>query len=419
MGDPLVKDEKGKQQQPSLEEQKIALERYKARLDFWKFIGASVFAAIAIAAIPPGFQWATNKLEGARKDRELLQSQASFHDNYVKDFLEKALNQDVEIRIRLATYFSNVSDTTYKQGWDAYLKQIGDLRDKLRTEINNDEQKLFELQKSDPDNVAEIAKFKRNLAWKYGELGYSEPNRDVVRDPRSTPVNRPATSPDLTVLSTTGNTSEIAGCLASAGFKYVARFYLTTPTSRSQSITANEVAALASHGIRVIAIQQQEFRDRKFVDVFSADTGTEVSTKTFNAARSVGQPGGTPIFFDVPSTISAADIETGLKPFFESVDRVNKSEADPARRYRIGVYGPYNVIQGLRDAGLIELGWIKFASWLQIATTYNFIAPRSDLKWDLHSNNFYEDPPCGSWDAIRGTINPQVSGTDLSFSLRS
>jgi len=127
MGDPLVKDEKGKQQQPSLEEQKIALERYKARLDFWKFIGASVFAAIAIAAIPPGFQWATNKLEGARKDRELLQSQASFHDNYVKDFLEKALNQDVEIRIRLATYFSNVSDTTYKQGWDAYLKQIGDL----------------------------------------------------------------------------------------------------------------------------------------------------------------------------------------------------------------------------------------------------------------------------------------------------
>jgi hypothetical protein len=176
-----------KRAQQDLEEKKIALERYKALLDFRKFIGGSVCTAIAIAAIPPGFQLATNMLEAARKDRELLQSQAAFHDNYVKEFLEKALNQDIEIRLRLATYFSKVSGEGYKKGWDAYLDESRGFRDKLRAEINQGEQELFALPQDDPGSLAKIAELKRNLAWKYGELGYSEPNRDVVRDPRSVP----------------------------------------------------------------------------------------------------------------------------------------------------------------------------------------------------------------------------------------
>lgn len=42
-----------------LEREKIGLDRYKAKLDFWKFVLGSVFAAIAIATIPPSFQFAT------------------------------------------------------------------------------------------------------------------------------------------------------------------------------------------------------------------------------------------------------------------------------------------------------------------------------------------------------------------------
>jgi len=169
-----------------LETQKIALDRYKAKLDFWKFMGASVFAAIVIATIPPIFQWANEKLESARKDRELSQSRATFHDTYIKDFLEKgALNQDIEIRIRLAKYFADVSDDSYKAGWSNYFADLSELRNKLRMEIDSGERQLYDLQQSRPPDDARIAEIKRDLAWKYGELGYSEPNRDVVRDPRS------------------------------------------------------------------------------------------------------------------------------------------------------------------------------------------------------------------------------------------
>ena len=95
----------------------FALERYKAKLDFWKVVLVSGFAAIAIASIPPGFQFATSWLENARKGRELAQSQATYHDTCIKDFVEKALKEDIEYRIRLAMYFANVSAEAYKQGW--------------------------------------------------------------------------------------------------------------------------------------------------------------------------------------------------------------------------------------------------------------------------------------------------------------
>jgi hypothetical protein len=187
----------GPRQELRLEYKKIELERYKARLDLWKFLAGSVCAAIVIAAIPPAFQWTTAKLEEVRKTRELeLEdkrkekelnlSKATFHDSYVKDFLEKALNQDIEIRIRLGTYFADVSDETYKTGWQEYLTTLSKLRDKLRREIDDKEKDLYALKiRGSAEDVPTIAEIERDLKWKYGELGYSPPDRDVVKDPRS------------------------------------------------------------------------------------------------------------------------------------------------------------------------------------------------------------------------------------------
>ena len=56
---------------PELEIRKLELERYKARLDYRKFVLASVFAAITIAAIPPLFQLATALLEYTKSQAQL------------------------------------------------------------------------------------------------------------------------------------------------------------------------------------------------------------------------------------------------------------------------------------------------------------------------------------------------------------
>jgi hypothetical protein len=138
---------------PEQASQNFALERYKATLDFWKFVLVSGFAAILIALLPALFQYATAILEDARKAREATledarkardaaQSKATFHDTYIKDFVQMGLNQDIEIRIRLATYFAKLSDDDYKKGWNDYLKDLILLRNGIRTEIDEGEKKL-------------------------------------------------------------------------------------------------------------------------------------------------------------------------------------------------------------------------------------------------------------------------------------
>jgi hypothetical protein len=71
--------------------------------------------------------------EAARK----MQAQ-QFRDSYAKDFLNAALNQDIEQRIRLAKYITLVSSE--KDDWTKYLSDLTELRNTKKVEIDNLEQ---------------------------------------------------------------------------------------------------------------------------------------------------------------------------------------------------------------------------------------------------------------------------------------
>src|SRR5215469_13742210 len=96
---------------PALERLRIDAERYKARLEFRKHVIVSGFVAAAIAAIPPGFQYATAKLEEAKsaaqlqadlktKEADLNQKQEESRQEYIKLFIDMAVDQDIELRLR-------------------------------------------------------------------------------------------------------------------------------------------------------------------------------------------------------------------------------------------------------------------------------------------------------------------------------
>ena len=72
--------------------------------------------------------------------------------------------------MRLASYFSFVSDEDHKKGWNDYLNSLSHLRDDTRVKINENEQKLRDLQNfTDSKDVAKIDEIRRNLTWWYGE----------------------------------------------------------------------------------------------------------------------------------------------------------------------------------------------------------------------------------------------------------
>ena len=92
-----------------LEREKLKLDRYKAQLDYKKFVLGSVFVALAIAAIPPLFQLATAALEYVKSSAERQAKQQVFRDDYIKEFVGNALNQDIELRRNKGVRPLNVS----------------------------------------------------------------------------------------------------------------------------------------------------------------------------------------------------------------------------------------------------------------------------------------------------------------------
>ena len=190
---------------PEIERLRINTEKYRAKLEFWKYVIVSGFVAAAIAAIPPGFQYATAKLEEAKsaaqltadlrtKEAERTAKQEEFRQDFVKLFVDKALDQDVELRLRFAEYFASVSAEPFRGGWIEYRNRLESERQKVRDSINAMERQWV-MNASDPNRKQpEINEIERNLAWAYKEVGYVERNRSVSTDPR-TPETVPPRSP--------------------------------------------------------------------------------------------------------------------------------------------------------------------------------------------------------------------------------
>jgi predicted chitinase len=195
--------------QIQLEQRKLKLEYYKARLEYRKFVLGSVFVAIAIAAIPPLFQLATAFLEYVKSSQQLQVDKANktadretkqqeFRDDYIKEFLSNALNQDIELRIRFSEYFAFVSTDNFKQDWRGYHTELVRHRDDIRKQIDKMEAEWQQkAQAKDPDRL-DIDRLERNLAWAYKEVGYVERNRSVAANPRAPDAKPVAGSPATT-----------------------------------------------------------------------------------------------------------------------------------------------------------------------------------------------------------------------------
>jgi hypothetical protein len=201
----------------SLEAQRIELERYKARLDFRKFMWGTVVAGVTIAAIPPLFQLATAYLEYIKSEAARSMQAQQFRDGYVKDFLNTALNQDIEVRIRFAKYFSSVSSN--KADWQNYLSDLTKLREAKKVEIDKLEEAWEKLANQPRANATEVNKAQRHLDWTYSEVGYVAPNRSTLSNPR---VADDSKGPGLSLASIVPERRPIAqkilDAFAAAGF---------------------------------------------------------------------------------------------------------------------------------------------------------------------------------------------------------
>ncbi|MGC1495063.1 MAG: hypothetical protein WA790_04585 [Sulfitobacter sp.] len=161
----------------------IELSRYQARLGVWKVVLGSFIVGMAGIIIPAAINMTTLLFDSWQKEARFELEKQTAHQQYIKDFFETAVNQDVELRIRFANYFANLSDGEQKLLWRGYFDQLVAERNASRAKINALEADLVKLQKVEQtvENVTELDLIARELNWTYAEIGYVPLDRGVVQ----------------------------------------------------------------------------------------------------------------------------------------------------------------------------------------------------------------------------------------------
>ena len=184
-----------------------ALERYRIKYGLYKVLFGTAIVGLAGVLVPGAIEFwklhfedqrrqAEFAVEDQRKRLELQIAQTNQQQAYVKDFLQTALNQDIELRIRFADYFANVAAESFKEDWKTFRDSLVKVRDKTRREIHDRELKIrLALAVDDPtvEKQAEIAQLERELEWRYREIGYVAKDRSVVRS-KSEQLDDPSSS---------------------------------------------------------------------------------------------------------------------------------------------------------------------------------------------------------------------------------
>lgn len=173
------------------------LERYRIRYNFYKIIFGTAVVGLASVLVPGAVEFWQLIFDNRHKKVEIELAQISNHQDYVKEFLDTALNQDIELRIRFAGYFAHVAAPPFKEDWLAFHDALVRVRNKTRSEIHERESAIRVAMANDHPEIEEqikIAQLERELEWRYREVGYVPKNRSVVRS-KSEELEDPVVSP--------------------------------------------------------------------------------------------------------------------------------------------------------------------------------------------------------------------------------
>ena len=161
-------------------QQEYSLRRYEARLGFWKVVLGTFIVGLAGVLIPGAIEAYKAHFDLRQKEAqsEFVRQQAN--QQYVKDFFDTAVNQDIELRVRFASYFESLSEGEFKNNWKNYHSTLIATRDESRRKINELSERLFNLERANvPDDIL-VLRTRRELAWARLETGYVEVEKGGV-----------------------------------------------------------------------------------------------------------------------------------------------------------------------------------------------------------------------------------------------
>lgn len=152
-------------------------------------------------------------------------------------------------------------------------------------------------------------------------------------------------------------TADTAKTLRENGYKIVGRYLTgnvrTSSGLTSKALTSKELSAIFNAGLSVFPIYQDGGYESSY---FVKDQGTRDAYSAASAARRLGFPSGTTIYFAVDFDAYDYEVTDKIIPYFQEIKSAfMKMQAfSTAPKYEIGVYGPRNICIRTSEAGLTK-----------------------------------------------------------------
>ncbi|MES5397726.1 glycoside hydrolase domain-containing protein [Bacillus amyloliquefaciens] len=152
-------------------------------------------------------------------------------------------------------------------------------------------------------------------------------------------------------------TADTAQTLRENGYKIVGRYLTgnvrTSSGLTSKALTSKELSTIFDAGLSVFPIYQDGGYESSY---FVKDQGTRDAYSAASAARRLGFPSGTTIYFAVDFDAYDYEVTDKIIPYFQEIKSAfMKMQAfSTAPKYEIGVYGPRNICIRASEAGLTK-----------------------------------------------------------------
>ncbi|MCY8907471.1 DUF1906 domain-containing protein [Bacillus atrophaeus] len=203
-------------------------------------------------------------------------------------------------------------------------------------------------------------------------------------------------------------TAETAKTLRNNGYKIVGRYLTgnvrTSSGLASKALTAKELSIIFDAGLKVFPIYQDGGYESSY---FVKDQGTRDAYSAASAARRLGFPSGTTIYFAVDFDAYDYEVTDKIIPYFQEIKSAfaKMQTFSTAPKYEIGVYGPRNICIRTAEA---ELTKYSFVANMSTGFSGNLGYPMPD-NWAF--DQFYEGT-IGSGDGSIAIDKDSFSGRD-------
>ncbi|MCY7944890.1 DUF1906 domain-containing protein [Bacillus atrophaeus] len=207
-------------------------------------------------------------------------------------------------------------------------------------------------------------------------------------------------------------TAETAQTLRNNGYKIVGRYLTgnvrTSSGLASKALTAKELSIIFDAGLKVFPIYQDGGYESSY---FVKDQGTRDAYSAASAARRLGFPSGTTIYFAVDFDAYDYEVTDKIIPYFQEIKSAfaKMQTFSTAPKYEIGVYGPRNICIRTAEA---ELTKYSFVANMSTGFSGNLGYPMPD-NWAF--DQFYERT-IGSGSGSIGIDKDGFSGRDSGVS---